>query len=198
MKSGGDHRIRVTKMLIRKAFTDLVGSKSIERIPIKELCERAGINRGTFYAHYTDIYDLREKLEEEMLSDFEQALEPLLEEENEEGLQLRIATSIFRCIKDNADICAVTLGPYGDSAFAARVLDLGWEKCLNMYTARFPGIAASRLQYFYAFISAGCIGLLKKWLDGGMRTEVEELARTCQGLMMQGFSYLLCEKDGPS
>lgn len=62
MKSKGkDYRTRVTKMLIRKAFTDMLKEKPIQSITIKELCETAGINRGTFYSHYSDIYDLLEK-----------------------------------------------------------------------------------------------------------------------------------------
>ena len=63
-----DHRIRVTKMLIRRALTDLLRQKPIQSISIKELCETAGINRGTFYAHYTDIYDLRKQIEDDMLA----------------------------------------------------------------------------------------------------------------------------------
>lgn len=196
MAKAGDHRVRVTKMLIRRAFTDMIGKMSIERISVKELCQRAGINRGTFYAHYTDIYDLRDKLEQEMMTDFQRALEPLQQAEAGMDMQLEISTAIFRCVKDNADICAVILGPYGDTDFAARVLDLGWEKCLNVHAAHFPAIPASKLEYFYAFISAGCIGLLRKWLDGGMRTSVEELARASQGLMMRGFGSLLEEEGG--
>ena len=46
------HRTRVTKMLIRRAFTDLLRVKPVQSISIKELCEKAGVNRGTFYAHY--------------------------------------------------------------------------------------------------------------------------------------------------
>lgn len=45
-----DHRSRVTRMLIRRAFTDLLGQKPIESISVKELCAAAGINRGTFTA----------------------------------------------------------------------------------------------------------------------------------------------------
>ena len=48
-----DHRSRVTKLLLRRAFTDLLEQKPIQSISVKELCERAGINRGTFYSHYT-------------------------------------------------------------------------------------------------------------------------------------------------
>ena len=60
-KLTNDHRTRVTKMLIRKAFTSLLSQKPIQSISVKELCELAGINRGTFYSHYTDIYDLLRK-----------------------------------------------------------------------------------------------------------------------------------------
>ncbi|MFR9208180.1 MAG: TetR/AcrR family transcriptional regulator [Lachnospiraceae bacterium] len=60
-----DHRTRVTKMLIRKAFTDLLKQKPIQSISIKELCESAGINRGTFYSHYSDIYDLLKQIEDD-------------------------------------------------------------------------------------------------------------------------------------
>ncbi len=56
--NGGDHRVRVTKMLIRKAFMNLLREKPIQSISITELCSAAGINRGTFYSHYSNINDL--------------------------------------------------------------------------------------------------------------------------------------------
>ena len=56
-KVTNDHRTRLTKMMIRKAFMDLLKQKPIQSISIRELCETAGINRGTFYTHYADIYD---------------------------------------------------------------------------------------------------------------------------------------------
>ena len=58
-----DRRTRVTRLLIRRAFTELLRRKPIQSITVKELCEEAGINRGTFYAHYTDIYALRDAIE---------------------------------------------------------------------------------------------------------------------------------------
>lgn len=104
-----DHRSRVTRMLIRRAFTDLLGQKPIESISVKELCAAAGINRGTFYGHYQDLYDLRRQMEEEMMADFQKAMEPLLAQEGELS-PLEVTTGIFRCLRDNADVCTVTLG----------------------------------------------------------------------------------------
>ena len=41
-----DQRTRLTRMLIRQAFTSLLREKPVQSISVKELCERAGINRG--------------------------------------------------------------------------------------------------------------------------------------------------------
>ena len=91
-----DHRVRVTKMLVRKAFTTLLSQKPLQDISIKELCELAGINRGTFYTHYSDIYDLLSQLEEEMFADFEKALEPLLKAKDKHLNPVEISTEIFQ------------------------------------------------------------------------------------------------------
>ena len=72
--AGKDHRTRVTKMLIRRAFTDLLRVKPVQSISIKELCEKAGVNRGTFYAHYASVHDLLKQMEDEMLAEIGEAL----------------------------------------------------------------------------------------------------------------------------
>ena len=64
-----DYRVRVTKMLIRKEFTELLKKKPIQEITVREICERTGINRSTFYNHYQDVYDLLEQIENEMLGE---------------------------------------------------------------------------------------------------------------------------------
>ena len=70
-----DHRTRVTRMMIRKAFTSLLQQKPIQSISVKELCTVAGISRGTFYSHYTDIYDLMGQMEDELMEEVEEDLE---------------------------------------------------------------------------------------------------------------------------
>ena len=61
-----DLRIEKTEKGIRNAFIELRSSKPLEKITIKELCEHAYINKSTFYSHYKDIYDLSERMEEEV------------------------------------------------------------------------------------------------------------------------------------
>lgn len=185
-----DHRTRVTKMLIRRAFTDLLRQKPIQSITVKSLCDAAGINRGTFYAHYDDIYDLLHKVESEMMQDLEMALKPLLDMEAADLTHLRITTEIFRCLRDNADICTVTLGPYGDKSFAQRLLQIGREKYAETYTRCFPEATQKQIDMYYTFMSAGSIGLLEDWLADGMTMSAEEMAETVETLMTQGIGFL--------
>lgn len=185
-----DHRTRVTKMLIRKAFTELLRQKPIQKVSIKELCAAAGIHRGTFYTHYTDIYDLLQKMEEEMLDDLKQALQPLLDPNAKEPTLFEITSRIFQCLKENADLCTVTLGPYGDKEFATRLIQIGQERYVEGYRKLFPQATPKQLEYYYAFVSAGCIGLLEKWLMEGMVTSAEEIAATAEAIMMYGIGSL--------
>lgn len=64
-----DRRIERTKNSIIDAFLELRSKKEIEKISVKELCEKAGINKSTFYTHYQDIYDLSEQLETQVAGD---------------------------------------------------------------------------------------------------------------------------------
>ena len=185
-----DHRTKVTKMLIKKAFLKLLRQKPIQNISVKELCELAGINRGTFYGHYPDIYGLKEELEEEMMKDFLEALKPLDEMEAEELTSLRVTTEVFRCLRENSDLCVVTLGEHGDKEFALRLLQAGQKKCVESYSRYFSHATQKQIEYYYAFASSGCIGILQKWLADGMTLPPEEIAEMAERMMLKGLGFL--------
>lgn len=56
-----DLRVIKTKESIEQAFLSLLATKPLQKISIVELAREARINKGTFYLHYTDIFDLYEK-----------------------------------------------------------------------------------------------------------------------------------------
>lgn len=70
-----DLRITKTKKAIINAFIALRSKKSLEKITIKELCELAMINKSTFYSHYSDIYELSDSLETEVVQSVIQSLD---------------------------------------------------------------------------------------------------------------------------
>ena len=61
-----DQRIRLTRTLLKNALVQLMQENHISKISVRALCETAGINRSTFYLHYTDPYDLLASVEKEV------------------------------------------------------------------------------------------------------------------------------------
>lgn len=185
-----DQRTRLTKGLIRRAFTSLLEEKPIQRVAVTELCQRAGINRSTFYAHYDDVYDLRRQIEDDILGEFQKAFSPLLGDGEAALSPLETTTWFYRFLRENADVYPIALGENGDKDFVLRLLSLGREGCLRGYSRQFPGATPRQLEYFYAFASNGHIGLLRQWMEEGMVTPAEEMARMAENIMLRGMEFL--------
>ena len=58
-----DRRVRRTKALLLQGLMQLMETKDVKDISVKELSDLADINRGTFYLHYSDVYDMLAQLE---------------------------------------------------------------------------------------------------------------------------------------
>ncbi|WP_337615444.1 TetR/AcrR family transcriptional regulator [Megamonas funiformis] len=54
-----------TKENIIIAFWEIYREKSINKITIKELMDKAGYHRSVFYTYFKDIYDLLEQEQED-------------------------------------------------------------------------------------------------------------------------------------
>ena len=68
MNTKNNQRTRLSKILLKNALMDLLGEKgSVAKISVRELCERADLNRSTFYAHYSEPKELLEEVENELL-----------------------------------------------------------------------------------------------------------------------------------
>ena len=100
-----DRRVRKTRGQLRQGLVRLMREKSIQDITVKELCEECDINRGTFYLHYTDVYQLLHSIEDELLVEFERVLDGLTAQS-----VLAAATpspamcSMFELLADNAAV----------------------------------------------------------------------------------------------
>lgn len=65
-----DKRIKKTQKALKQTMITLLQEKKIEEITVTDICEESEIVRRTFYAHYTDKYDLIEKIMSDYISDF--------------------------------------------------------------------------------------------------------------------------------
>ncbi|MBQ6426591.1 MAG: TetR/AcrR family transcriptional regulator [Clostridia bacterium] len=79
-----DARVRYTQKMIRDALFDCLKEKPLMNVTVKEVCDRAGINRATFYYHYKDCNDVVEQLENSQIEEFRQ----IMSENEKFGLKL--------------------------------------------------------------------------------------------------------------
>lgn len=57
MNKKADRRILKTRAAIKEAFFSILEYKPVEKITVRELCDKADINRSSFYDHYIDYPD---------------------------------------------------------------------------------------------------------------------------------------------
>lgn len=69
-KKKEDLRVRRTKEAIRRVFEEMICEMDYEDITVKELADRAMINRKTFYLHYETLDDLLDELQDEIVTSF--------------------------------------------------------------------------------------------------------------------------------
>ena len=61
-----DRRVQQTNTRLREAFISLVHERGYEGVAIRDVVQRAGVGRSTFYTHFGDL----EELHEQWLKDF--------------------------------------------------------------------------------------------------------------------------------
>lgn len=60
MNTKNNQRFQDMDIRLKSALLELMKDSDFEKITVKQICEKAQVNRSTFYAHYTDIYDIME------------------------------------------------------------------------------------------------------------------------------------------
>ena len=60
-------RKTTTKSDLKEALTRLLEKKDFEAISVSDIAREAGVNRGTFYLHYVDKFDMMDQLIDEIL-----------------------------------------------------------------------------------------------------------------------------------
>ncbi len=157
-----DSRVRRTKKLIRQGLVELARTKSISKITVKELTDCVEINRGTFYLHYKDVYDLVESIENELYDEFNAKISSFT------GLDLLknpvdICEEFCAHFYEHMDIYSVLLGQYGDAQFSYKVGELLNQKVYEIFKTIFPNMNKTKFDFAYNYGKFGYVGLISCW-----------------------------------
>lgn len=178
-----DRRVRKTRRALKEALTQKLKEKPIQAITVREIADEVDINRGTFYQHYRDIYDMLGQIEAELFEEFDELLKNA-DRHHAEGIK-ETFIGFISLLKDNRDLVTVLLGSNGDPAFVDRVKALVRDHVIHDWVRVNSPEAMQYFDYFYEFVTAGCIGLFQKWLSSGAKESPEKLANMV-GVVLRG------------
>jgi AcrR family transcriptional regulator len=168
--------------------------KGFEGITVKDLTEKADINRGTFYIHYRDKYDLLEQSEAEIIGFIEElAAEGFLNvlqgkwtnRYSGEIDPSPFVTKLFQYLQDNSRFMKVVLGPSGDPSFQKRLKEVIRQRALPILTSGGSEVLVP-VGYLTAYVSSAHLGVIQSWLDNGMDLPPEQMAQILSKLTLLG------------
>ena len=171
-----NRRVQFTKNALREAMIELITEKPLTSITVKDVCARADINRSTFYIHYKDVNDLLLHLEDEMAERLSELCRRHDPRDSMTG-DYPFLTDLYAFIQENADLCKVLLGGYGDRAYTERICRILRDDFIEAYLSLLCPGDREKIHYFCAFIVPGNLMLALRWLQDGTRESPEEIAR---------------------
>jgi len=164
-----------TKKWIRRAFTELLGEKkSIDKITVNELAERADITKTTFYYHYDDIYAVAEEFENELISELNETLVSL-EKENPSDYSEYIK-KVTDFIKQNENHYKLAANASDLSIFAEKLKTIFTKRMVVMSgpSAFSQNLEKREIQVCF-FISA-CVDTVMQYLRGNLTKSLDTVA----------------------
>lgn len=178
-----DRRVRRTRTLLQQSLIRLMAEKEIKDITVKELSDLADITRGTFYLHYSDIYDVLRSMEYEMFVEFNEILNRTLSLDKKGSAPESLLTDIFSLLERHRDMAKVMMGPHGDLAFVNHLKDLVKERIYRDLAQKKSGC---EYDYAEAFAVSGCVGVVETWLYHPSPLSPHRIAKICCDMLMQG------------
>lgn len=163
-----NQRIAITKKLLKSSLTEMLQGQSIYQISIRELCQRAGINRSTFYKYYGSQFDLLSEMERDLLQRIERTLC------SQQDFRENIIERVIAYLETDIDFIRLLLNSNVDPQFPEKLFSL--EPIRRMSGDSRPGLSDSESEYYFCFIQYGAYEMVHKWINKEKRESPAQVA----------------------
>jgi AcrR family transcriptional regulator len=175
--SESDPRSIRTRSQLRDALMKLVAEKQFASLSIQDVTREAGLNRTTFYLHYSGLHELLEDCAQTL---FKQLRADIYSKKfigffGDPTVLVPYIESVFRHLEQHAQFYRAMLGRQGDPLFRGLYQEFLSELIFEPITGQ-SSIDDSnpQLAMNLRFFSAGFTGVAAWWLEKGMPISVEQ------------------------
>ena len=170
MNSKESRRTQMTKMLLKTALIELMQEKPFRQITIKELCERADLNRTTFYLHYNDQQGVLSDIETELM----EKTTHFLSESNTNSSTIELIEDFLNYIGNNRVMFRTLLTNNPNESFQMEFIS---QSLANVKDNLPIYIDQTYSRYVLTFIMNGCIHIIIEWLESDCDLSAKEIAQ---------------------
>lgn len=173
-----------TALCMDEALIALLEVKDLEYITVKEICEKAGVNRSTFYLHYETVSDLvneaMEVIDKRFQSYFEQNSNSVFEKIQGNDLKELIFITqdyllpYLQFIRDNKNVYRASFR--NPNNMQANVRYRNFKKYILEPIFEKFGVPDKFRKYYTAYYIEGIMAIIKEWLNNGCSDSVETVA----------------------
>ncbi|MDK6233441.1 TetR/AcrR family transcriptional regulator [Aerococcus sanguinicola] len=178
-------RQTASKDKIKAAFIELIHEVGFDSLTVSDLARRSSINRGTFYLHYVDKFDLMDQLEEEIMDELEAIF---FKEEYQQGQEVDALSLIpyaaileaLQYVESQFTLVQALASPQGDPHFMIKVKDI----LSRLISAKVE--ASDRLNfppkdlplpYAKEVLLSSVVSIIRLWIQRGGQESPEDIAQ---------------------
>ena len=152
-----NQRIALTKRLLKTSLTEMLQSHSIYEISIRELCQRAGINRSTFYKYYGSQFDLLSEMEQDLLCSVETTLT------SQADASETVVEQIMAYLEKHIEFVRLLLNSNVDPLFPEKLFSV--EPIRRMSRDLKADMSEDEYEYYYCFTLHGAYEMVHRWIN---------------------------------
>lgn len=184
-----DRRVMKTKKSIHTAVVNLLTQKDITDITITEIVNLADINRKTFYNYYSNVYQVVDEIENEVIKDISQALEniDLDAAMKEPYIIFKKLTSI---IITNIDFYGYLISMNSNVSLATKIASLLKEKTKEVFSCQL-GVYDNNLDLILDFIHSGMLSVYQHWFLSNRTQPIEEISKAVSVMCFEGINGMI-------
>ena len=169
MEKKEDRRVTMTKRMLKDALTEMLRSEDIYHVSIRELCQRADVNRTTFYKYYGNQFDLLADMENDLLVFLSDTIREYVSD------RVRIIEILCRYMEEHLEFGRLIVNNNVDPLFPQRLFSM--EVLREAVLMNYSSLQDEKLQeYLFNFITYGSYRIFCLWLNKDQRESPEEIA----------------------
>ena len=187
-----DRRVIKTKKAIRSAFSHLAAEKNISDITVKDIAERADINRKTFYNYYDGVYQVIDEIENELITAFATALSEIdftVVINNPSLLFDRLTNNISRDI----DFYSHLAKREENSSLIRKIINTLKDKLKQSVSSQIT-VSPELLDIVADYTVGGLVAVYQSWFASRRKVPLETLSQIVSTLTFEGVNGILMNR----